>query len=85
MFFGVPSSVTECLTELRTQKNMAADLPVMTLHPLFIYLVVGSVLYYMAGNVFGFCIQLKDNHYFLIDWEKYAHTLAQYSLRWKPV
>ena len=41
-FFGVPSSVTACLqsvtqpvTELGTPKNMAANLPGMTLQPLY--------------------------------------------------
>ena len=45
MFFGVSSSVTECLqsvteylqpvTELGTPKNMAAAVPGMTLQPLY--------------------------------------------------
>ena len=35
MFFGVPCSVTCCKQELGTPKNMAADLPGMTLHPLY--------------------------------------------------
>ena len=42
-FFGVPSSVTECLqpvTELGHQKNMATDLPGITLHPLYCLLSI---------------------------------------------
>ena len=47
--------------------------------------VVTSSLYLYGWVCFGFCILLKDNHFMLIDWEKCAHTLAQYSFRWKPV
>ena len=50
MFFGVSSSVTECLqsvtdylqpvTELGTPKNMAAAVPGMTLQPLYYILTL---------------------------------------------